>query len=505
MDSMLGRLIAHSALFGALTVSPVWAESAADIHDEFHWLDRLNRASLVMMSEEAILKKSEVQTIADALEKLREKAKDKNFKRTSRWSTTEPYLIEIAGPVVTRLHTGRSTWDTGAVSERMSQREILLDVYESLIDARQALLDFGKKHATAIIPAYTGGVQAQPTSMGHFMTAYVEVFGRHAKALEEAYRNLNLSPLGAGALGTSSYPINRQRLSELLGFDRPIHNSYDAVLLGSVESNMRLVGAVSGIAVTANTLAEDLGNQYYLAKPWLRHPSNQTSGSTIMPQKENPVGVNSIRSSATSILGRASAYMFEVHNLESGRFAGGGGGSSGSKGDQNTALVASREMLNTITSTFRAFEFSPERALEQVLNDYATATELANALQRHGDIPFGAAHHIAAAIVKFGRSNDIRASDITFADFEKVFSETVKHYDLKQTQSGLTEDMFRKAMQPQSMVEASQGYGGPQPSSVNAMLDEGANDIASNRTWLKERRAALKTADALLDEAFSQL
>jgi len=505
MKSISGRLIALSTMVGALAVAPVWAASAADVHDEFHWLDRLNRASLVMMSEEAILKKSEVKTIADALDRLREKAKDQNFKRTSKWSTTEPYLIDIAGPVVTRLHTGRSTWDTGAVNERMRQRETLLGVYESLIDARQALLDFGKKHATAIIPAYTGGVQAQPTSMGHFMTAYVEVFGRHAKALEDAYRNLNLSPLGAGALGTSSYPINRQRLSDLLGFDRPIQNSYDAVLLASVESNMRLIGTVSGLAVTANTLAEDLGNQYYLAKPWLRHPSGQTSGSTIMPQKENPVGVNAIRSSATAILGRASAYMFEVHNLESGRFAGGGGGSAANKGDHNIALATSREMLNTIASTFRTFEFSPERALEQVLDDYATATELANALQRHGDIPFGDAHHIAAAIVKFGRGNGIRASEITFTDFEKVFSETAKHYDIKQTQSGLTEDMFRKVMSPQTMVEASQGYGGPQPASVTAMFEEGAHDISTDRAWLKEQRAELKAADARLDEAFSQL
>lgn len=503
MSKLSAKAIAVVGLVGLMTALPVWSAAPQEKHDEFYWLDRLNRASLVMMSEQAILDKEQVATIADALDKLREKAKDPNFKRTSKWSSTEPYLIEIAGPVVTRLHTGRSTWDTGAVNERMSQREAILNVYESLIEARQAMLEFGKQHATAVIPAYTGGVQAQPTSMGHFMTAYVEVFGRHAEALEQAYRNLNLSPFGAGALGTSSYPINRQRLAELLGFDKPIQNSYDAVLLASVENNMRLVGAVTGIAVTASTLAEDLGNQYYLTKPWLRHPANLTSGSTIMPQKQNPTGVNAIRSGATAVLGHASAYMFEAHNLESGRFAGGGGG--GGSGDQNAAISKTAATLNEIASTFRTLEFLPERALEQVLDDYATATELANALQRHGDIPFGDAHHIAAAIVKFGRANQLRASEISYSDFEKVFTETAKHYDMKQTRSGLTEAIFRKVMSPQAMVESSRGFGGPQAASVAAMLEEGATSLARNRTWLNDIRAKQQAAARRLDDGFSKL
>ena len=106
----------------------------------------------------------------------------------------------------------------------MLQRESVMNVYNALIEARQSLLAFAKKYPNDIIPAYTGGVQAQPTSLGHFLTAYAEVYGRHANALEQAYESLNLSPFGAAALGTSSYPIDRERLSELLGFERPIRD-----------------------------------------------------------------------------------------------------------------------------------------------------------------------------------------------------------------------------------------------------------------------------------------
>lgn len=491
------------ALIGVLAAFPVFSVFAQEIRDEFYWFDRLNRASLVMMSEKAILDEKQVGAIASALEKLSEKGKAPGFNRTKTWGKTEPYLIEIAGPVVTRLHTGRSTWDTGAVNERLRQRESVLKVYESLIEARQAMLDFGVKHAKSIIPAYTGGVQAQPTSMGHFMTAYVDVFGRHAEALEAAYKNLNISPLGAGALGTSSYPIDRVRLADLLGFDRPIHNSYDAVLLASVESNMRIIGAVAGVAVTANSLAEDLGNQYYLAKPWLRHPDRMTSGSTIMPQKRNPDGINAIRDGATAVLGSVSSYMFEVHNFETGRFSGGGGG--GGRGDQNVAISTAASTLDQISLVFRNFEFFPERALGEVLNDYATATELANALQRYGDIPFGDAHHVAAGIVNYGRDNGLRASEIKFSDFEKVFREVAQHYKMEQTKSGLNEEMFRKVMTPQAMVDSAQGLGGPQSASVKAMLDEGAKSIAQNRAWLESKRAALESSAARLDKAFLAL
>jgi argininosuccinate lyase len=123
------------------------------------------------MLSEKILNGEQTANIAKALDRLYEEGKKPDFKRTTSYSSVEPFLDKVGGPEVSRLHTGRSTWDVGAVNRRMLQRESVLDVYSALIEARQSLLNFSTKYPNAIIPAYTGGVQAQPTSMGHFLTA----------------------------------------------------------------------------------------------------------------------------------------------------------------------------------------------------------------------------------------------------------------------------------------------------------------------------------------------
>jgi argininosuccinate lyase len=492
---MKTSLVAIAA--AGLSFATLSASTAQEVKDGFYWLDRLNRASLVMMSEENILKDDQVARIADALDQLHKDAQDPAFKRTTNYSSIEPHLIEIAGPEVSRLHTGRSSWDTGATAARLLQREAVLEAYAALIEARQSLLEFGQKNPAALIPAYTGGVQAQPVSMGHFLTAYAEAFGRHADALEQAFQTLNLSPHGAAALGTSSYPLNRQRLSDLLGFERPIHNSYDAVLLGTLESQTRVAGALAGIAVTTGQLAEDLGNQYYLARPWLTFPVGP-AGSTIMPQKQNPNGVNDTREAATSVLGDVTQYLFDVHKTESGHFA---------SGTESVAdmLANTKLALDGVTLMFTTLQFHEDRAREQVLDDYAAATELANTLQRDGNIPFRDAHHVATGVVLFGRGKGLRASEITFEDFERVFAEVAKEYDMPQKSSGLTEEDLKRALSPQNMVAASKGLGGPQPSEVQAMLAENWASIDEDRNWLKQTRAELAAAAKALDEAFAGL
>ncbi|MGB3338479.1 MAG: lyase family protein [Devosia sp.] len=486
-----------AVLAATLAVTSIIPAFAQELRDEFYFLDRLNRASLIMMSEQDILDSGQVDNIKSALDQLLVKAEEDGFPRSGYYGGIEPYLIEFGGPDVSRLHTGRSTWDTGATNVRMQQREDILAAYEALIDARQALLNFAANNPDALIPAYTGGVQAQPVSLGHFLTAYAEAYGRHADALESAFATINLSAMGAAALGGSSYPLDRERLSELLGFDRPIHNTYDAVLLASVESQMRLAGAAAGIAITTGMLAEDLGNQYYLARPWLTFPVG-AAGSTIMPQKQNPNGVNNTREAATSALGDVAQYMFDIHKTETGHFAYG-------TSTIATLMDNTTASLDGVTGMFDTLIFHEDRALDQVLDDYATATELANTLQRVGNIPFRDAHHIVTGVVNFGRANGLRASAITFEQFEEVFAEVAAEFDLPQESAGITAEDLARALSPQNMVAASQGLGGPQPASVQAMMEENAASIEQDRAWLVETRARLDAASAALDEAFTEL
>ncbi len=192
---------------------------AQERRDEFYYLGEINKASSVMVVEQGIVPKTLGKTIADSVSQVIADGDRPGAKRLGDYLELEKLLIAAGGPDVTRMHSGRSRQDIGATRNRLFQRAQLLATLASLNNARATLLDFGAKYPDAIVPAYTVGVQAQPISFGHYMLAYVEALERNAERLRRAYVNVNRSPLGAAALGTSSFPVNRARLAELLGFD----------------------------------------------------------------------------------------------------------------------------------------------------------------------------------------------------------------------------------------------------------------------------------------------
>src|ERR1035437_3390193 len=207
-------------------IEPIATSSAG--HDAFHWVGEMNKASAVMVVEKGIVSATLGKTIADAIARVIEDGAAPDAERPGNYLIIEKLLVAAGSAEVTRVHSGRSRQDMLATSHRLFLRDQFLDSFDSLARLREAMLALAERHRDDLIPAYTHNVQAQPISFGHYLSAFAAALQREATRMREAWVRVNLSPLGAGALGTSSFPVDRPRLAQLLGFDGVVENSLDA-------------------------------------------------------------------------------------------------------------------------------------------------------------------------------------------------------------------------------------------------------------------------------------
>jgi argininosuccinate lyase len=338
------------------------------------------------------------------------------------------------------------------------------------------------------------------------MLAYAAAFARESVRMREAYARINLSPLGAAALGTSSFPVNRQRLAELLGFDGVVENSLDANQISPIDTGAEATGIASSVALTISTLVADITQQYAQSQPWLLMAEGEMTGtSSIMPQKRNPSGLVFLRAQASTVLGHAQTFLMVAHNVSAGMsdykpFI------NPLQGDQpNNVVRELGDLIDNFTKIMKTLVFNEARALAEVDGDYSTTTELADTLQRVAEIPFRVGHHFASELVNYGRGHNLKPTEIPYVEAQKIFVEAAKEFKLDKTTLPLTEAQFRTSLTAQNMVNASQGLGGPQPAEVARMLSAGQARLAQDREWLDLVRGRLAEAAGKLNDAFAQL
>jgi argininosuccinate lyase len=477
--------------------------SHAAPRDRFFWLSRINRASAVMIVERGIVPKPLGMRIFDAINQVDAAADAPGAARAADYLKVEQDLIAAGGPDITRLHSGRSRQDIGSTTQRLITRDDFLAAFEKLNGMREALLALAAQAPDAIVPAYTWGVQAQPITLGHYLSGYAEAFEREAQRMREAYVRLNQSPLGAAALGTSSFPVDRNRLAELLGFDAPVENSYDANQISPIDGGAELAGLATSGALLLGALIADVTAQYAQSEPWiLLTEGDQTGISSIMPQKRNPTGLVRLRAEASTLIGESGTFALIAHNVEPGMSDYKDFGNP--KEYPNLLLRDMAALFAHADAVVRTMVFRPDRALDEVNSDYSTTTELADTLQREADVPFRIGHHFASELVNYGRAHHLRASQIPYSEAQRVYAEAAATFKVE-PKLPLSEQQFRRSLSAENMVTASKGLGGPQPSEVARMLTVARDRLAADRAWLDATRAKLTAAAQRLDQAFAGL
>src|SRR5260221_10494646 len=221
-----------------------------------------------MVTKQGIVPKALAATIARGVAHVIEDGKKPGAPRPGDYLQYEPLIIAYAGPDATRMHSGRSRQDILATTRRAMLRERVLDLADAMDAARGKLLDLAGKNLNTIVPAYTNGVQAQPTTYAHYLGAFAAAFERDAERLRQAYARLNLCPLGAAALGTSSFAVNRPRLAELLGFDGAVQNSYDAAQVSTIGIGGEVAALPGHSAPTIAALVPEISTYDTPTSPW---------------------------------------------------------------------------------------------------------------------------------------------------------------------------------------------------------------------------------------------
>ena len=474
-------------------------EGKMDINEVFRgggrsieFLDEINKASIVMLDKAQILPHDIARTIARGIAKVIDDERGGTTRKSADYLDYEPRLLKAAGPEASRLHTGRSRQDIASTIARMNLRDGLLKEIDALIAARDALLANAEQHKETIIPAYTHGVQAQPTTYAHYLLALAAMLGRETARLFDAYGRVNRNPLGSAALATSSFPLDRALLSKLLGFEGLIENAYDANHLAPVDSALEVASALAIAAVQIGQFAQDIHAQYAEAVPWFVLGSGELTGvSSIMPQKRNPAALEQLRAQASLMLADMHSVTLISHNTRIGMF----------DYRMYDPVPCTRPLLvfELVTKVINGLVVNKERALAEVRADYSTTTEIADALLQRANVPFRIGHHFASQLTDYGRGKGLKLAEIPY-------SEAVHIYEAgTQAKFPLGESDFAKVISAEYMVFGRKGTGGPQLEEVERMLGAERARTAADRAQLKDYSGQVASAAQALQQAFAAL
>jgi argininosuccinate lyase len=471
----------------------------AKAQDQFYWLGRINMATTVMTVEEGVIPKKLSRQIAEGVAHSIAQADQPGGKRPTDVLQIEKIISDKSGPDATLIHAGRSRQDMLATVRAMRLRDEMLDTAAALLVARKDMLEIAARNVDTFIPAYTNGVQAQPISYAHYLLAFADSFARDSQRIREFYTRLNLSPMGTAVLANSAWPLNRNRMAELLGFDRLVVNSYDSGQVITYDVPIEAANIVSSMAIRIGAMMADVHTQYHQTRPWLLLGTGSTYTSSAMPQKQNPGVIMGVRGKASDVVAAAQWVTMRAHNVQPGM--------TDYKDAWQTpkTFVLSVEMLQQFSTVMKSLNIDPARALEELNSDWTTSSELADTLQRVNQIPFRVGHHFASEVVTRAKAKNLKPAQFPYAEAVTIFAESLVKFSLPASKFPLDEVAFKATLSAESMVRTRVGVGGPQPAEVKRMLGLANETLAADNAWLNERNTKLVEAQAKLNQAFRKL
>ena len=364
----------------------------------------------------------------------------------------ESRLHELVGDVAGKLHTARSRNDQVAVDFKLYVRDILHAVDTSLALLQKALLDKAIAHTDSIMPGYTHLQPAQPVVFGHHLLAYIEMFGRDRSRVKDALLRADECPLGAAALAGTSFPIDRKMTAKALGFDRPTSNSIDSVSDRDFVLDFLYASAV--IAMHLSRLAEEIVLWNSQEFGFISLSDAFTTGSSIMPQKRNPDAAELVRGKTGRVYGALMAMLTTLKGLPLTY----GKDMQEDKEPVFDVVETLSLCLAATTGMIVDMQVNTEALRRATRRGYLTATDLADWLVQHLDLPFRKCHKIVARIVKIATDKQCELQELEL-------------HELQAIEPGITDAIY-PALNIETAVHSRHSFGGTAPENVRKMIRE---------------------------------
>lgn len=362
----------------------------------------------------------------------------------------EAELTKRLGDVGKRLHTSRSRNDQVALDIRLYLRDEIKEIKKLIKELIETLCKIAKEHADTIMPGYTHLQRAQPITFGHHLMAYSQMLMRDIERLNDTEKRMNVCPLGSCALAGTTYNIDRQRTSSLLGMNEPMANSLDGV--SDRDFCIELASALSICMMHLSRFSEEIIMWCSWEFKFIELDDAFSTGSSIMPQKKNPDVTELIRGKTARVIGDNMTLLTMMKGLP---------------------LAYNKDMQEDKEAIFDAVDniklclvtFIPMLDTMRVLKDnmrkaaakgFINATDCADYLVKK-DMPFRTAYKITGGLVALCISKNTTLEELPLDDYKAA--------------SELFDNDVYAAISLETCVKERKSYGGPSPESVLAQIE----------------------------------
>ena len=424
-----------------------------------------SKAHARALKQAGVLSAAEFVSVIGALEQVASGAtEDESAEDVHHF--VEKRLVELIGETGYKLHTGRSRNEQIATDLRLFVRAQCSFLRSMLVSLSDAILQQAKNAGDASMPSYTHLQRAEPVLVAHWLLAYVEMFLRDASRLKSCAERLNVCPLGSGAIAGATLSLDRELMASELGFSSPTANSIDAT--SDRDFALEFVQVLSLLAVHLSRLAEEFilfSTQEYA---FVRLPESYSTGSSAMPQKQNPDSLELIRGKSARVIAASTSLLIALKGLPLAY----------NKDMQETqepvfdAAASVTGMLRVASGFMRDVSFNFERMQAAAESGFMNAMAAATYLVKKG-VPFRRAHEHIGKAVRLCVEKGCELQNLSLEEFRAIAPE----FD-----ADVYEHLTLKAV-----LECHDVPGGTAPSRVTSALAETASKLKSLQEELHAR------------------